>query len=119
MVISILHVFPVEKYACFLCLGLPLVVSSPSLAPSQGTNSFTRGFLGLDKCIACVGTSICKKLYKEQISIHFHLYYTRFTEDTFGIADDGRLFIMDASTIGIIDLQEGEELKQFCYCIRN
>ncbi|KAF5905921.1 deleted in autism-related protein 1, partial [Clarias magur] len=47
--------------------GSKVVVSGPSLAPSQGTNSFTRGFLGLDKCNACVGTSICKKLYKEQI----------------------------------------------------
>ncbi|KAF4086913.1 hypothetical protein AMELA_G00089780 [Ameiurus melas] len=51
----------------FLCLGLPLVVSNPSPIPSQETKSFMRGFLGLDKCNACVGTSICKKLYKEQI----------------------------------------------------
>ncbi|MCJ8732531.1 hypothetical protein PDJAM_G00212470 [Pangasius djambal] len=54
-------------HSWFLCLGLPLVVSNPSPVPSKGTNSFTREFLGLDKCNACVGTSICKKLYKEQI----------------------------------------------------
>lgn len=40
--------------------------------------------------------------------LHFQLYYTSVSEDLFGIAEDGRLFIMDASTIGIIDLQEGE-----------
>ncbi|GAA6108241.1 divergent protein kinase domain 2B isoform X1 [Tachysurus ichikawai] len=51
----------------FLCLGLPLVVSTPSTVLSQDINSFSRGFLGLDKCNACVGTSICKKLYKKQI----------------------------------------------------
>ncbi|KAI5621200.1 deleted in autism-related protein 1 isoform X1 [Silurus asotus] len=51
----------------FLYMGLPLVVPDPSPVPSQGSNSFTRSFLGLDKCNACVGTSICKKLYKEQI----------------------------------------------------
>ncbi|KAG7331183.1 hypothetical protein KOW79_005152 [Hemibagrus wyckioides] len=54
-------------YHWFLCLGLPLVVPNSSPVPSQDTNSFTRGFLGLDKCNVCVGTSICKKLYKEQI----------------------------------------------------
>ncbi|TSL16043.1 Deleted in autism-related protein 1 [Bagarius yarrelli] len=48
------------------CLGMPLVISDPSPIPGY---TFTRSFLGLDKCNACVGTSICKKLYKEQIRL--------------------------------------------------
>ncbi|XP_030643084.1 divergent protein kinase domain 2B [Chanos chanos] len=46
---------------------LALVASSPSLAPQEKTYKFGRGFLGLDKCNACVGTSICKKFSKEEI----------------------------------------------------
>ncbi|XP_004713253.1 divergent protein kinase domain 2B [Echinops telfairi] len=47
--------------------------SSPaSLSPSlvlQVRSSYTSGrtFLGLDKCNACIGTSICKKFFKEEI----------------------------------------------------
>jgi hypothetical protein len=36
-------------------------------APQQKALSLQRAFLGLDKCNACVGTSICKKLLKDQI----------------------------------------------------
>ncbi|XP_076857590.1 divergent protein kinase domain 2B isoform X2 [Brachyhypopomus gauderio] len=40
-------------------------------------------------------------------SLRFNLYYTRVTDTTFGTTEDGRLSIMDASQIGIIDLQNG------------
>lgn len=40
----------------------------PSLVP-RVRSSYTLGrtFLGLDKCNACIGTSICKKFFKEEI----------------------------------------------------
>nr|XP_009930981.1 PREDICTED: deleted in autism-related protein 1 [Opisthocomus hoazin] len=37
---------------------------APHVKPSY---SFGRTFLGLDKCNACIGTSICKKFFKEEI----------------------------------------------------
>ncbi|XP_024435704.2 divergent protein kinase domain 2B [Desmodus rotundus] len=41
---------------------------SPSLVPQVRTSyNFGRTFLGLDKCNACIGTSICKKFFKEEI----------------------------------------------------
>ncbi|XP_004690180.1 PREDICTED: deleted in autism-related protein 1 [Condylura cristata] len=41
---------------------------SPSLVPQVRTSySYGRTFLGLDKCNACIGTSICKKFFKEEI----------------------------------------------------
>lgn len=33
----------------------------------QPVYNFGRNFLGLDKCNACIGTSLCKKLFKEEI----------------------------------------------------
>ncbi|XP_006864304.1 PREDICTED: deleted in autism-related protein 1-like [Chrysochloris asiatica] len=41
---------------------------TPSLVP-QVRSSYNAGrtFLGLDKCNACIGTSICKKFFKEEI----------------------------------------------------
>lgn len=41
-------------------------------------------------------------------SLQFSLFYTSVSEDMFGTLDDSRVFIVDASTIGIIDLQEGQ-----------
>ncbi|XP_012303600.1 divergent protein kinase domain 2B isoform X2 [Aotus nancymaae] len=42
--------------------------SPPSLVPQVRTSyNFGRTFLGLDKCNACIGTSICKKFFKEEI----------------------------------------------------
>ncbi|XP_053437059.1 divergent protein kinase domain 2B isoform X2 [Nycticebus coucang] len=42
--------------------------SPPFLVPRVRTSySFGRTFLGLDKCNACIGTSICKKFFKEEI----------------------------------------------------
>lgn len=41
-------------------------------------------------------------------SLGFRLYYTRLGEDMFGLLEDGRVFITDASTIGVIDLEQGE-----------
>ncbi|XP_012693018.1 divergent protein kinase domain 2B [Clupea harengus] len=40
-------------------------------------------------------------------SLRFRLYYTEATEDMFGLAEDGRMLVMDASGLGVIDLQEG------------
>ncbi|TKC38348.1 divergent protein kinase domain 2B [Monodon monoceros] len=41
---------------------------SPSLVSRVRTSyNFGRTFLGLDKCNACIGTSICKKFFKEEI----------------------------------------------------
>ncbi|XP_038956161.1 divergent protein kinase domain 2B isoform X2 [Rattus norvegicus] len=42
----------------------------PSLVP-RVRSSYTLGktFLGLDKCNACIGTSICKKFFKEEIRL--------------------------------------------------
>ncbi|XP_073702257.1 divergent protein kinase domain 2B [Garra rufa] len=40
-------------------------------------------------------------------SLQFNLFYTSVSEDMFGTLDDSRVFIVDTSTIGIIDLQEG------------
>ncbi|KAK1169758.1 divergent protein kinase domain 2B [Acipenser oxyrinchus oxyrinchus] len=39
--------------------------------------------------------------------LNYHLYYTGVRDDMFGMFEDGRLFITDASTIGVIDKQEG------------
>ncbi len=41
-------------------------------------------------------------------SLQFSLFFTSLSEDMFGTLDDNRVFIVDASTIGIIDLQEGQ-----------
>uniref|UniRef100_A0A668AXX4 Divergent protein kinase domain 2B n=2 Tax=Myripristis murdjan TaxID=586833 RepID=A0A668AXX4_9TELE len=40
-------------------------------------------------------------------SLGFRLYYTQLGEDMFGLLEDGRLIISDASTIGVIDLVQG------------
>ncbi|KAJ8351766.1 hypothetical protein SKAU_G00232420 [Synaphobranchus kaupii] len=43
-------------------------VGSPSSpAAPHKAYTFGRSFLGLDKCNACVGTSICKKFFKDEI----------------------------------------------------
>ncbi|XP_032186668.1 divergent protein kinase domain 2B [Mustela nigripes] len=50
------------------CSLSSLASPSPSLVPRSRTSySFGRTFLGLDKCNACIGTSICKKFFKEEI----------------------------------------------------
>ncbi|XP_066478518.1 divergent protein kinase domain 2B [Tiliqua scincoides] len=55
----------------FLFLNCSLFLEatvSPSSVPRVKPNySFGRTFLGLDKCNACIGTSICKKFFKEEI----------------------------------------------------
>ncbi|XP_063101829.1 divergent protein kinase domain 2B isoform X2 [Cavia porcellus] len=49
------------------CLSSP-AVPPPSLVPQvRSSNNLGRTFLGLDKCNACIGTSICKKFFKEEI----------------------------------------------------
>nr|XP_060626224.1 divergent protein kinase domain 2B isoform X2 [Anolis sagrei ordinatus] len=51
--------------SCCPFLGAAVSPSSgPRVRPSY---SFGRTFLGLDKCNACIGTSICKKFFKEEI----------------------------------------------------
>lgn len=45
-----------------------LASPSPSPGPRIRTSyNLGRTFLGLDKCNACIGTSICKKFFKEEI----------------------------------------------------
>jgi len=46
-----------------LALGSP----KPSPAPREKSHDFRRILLGLDKCNACIGTSICKKFFKDEI----------------------------------------------------
>ncbi|XP_039585337.1 divergent protein kinase domain 2B isoform X2 [Passer montanus] len=41
--------------------------ASPPVPHVKASYSFGRTFLGLDKCNACIGTSICKKFFKEEI----------------------------------------------------
>ncbi|KAF7251246.1 Divergent protein kinase domain 2B, partial [Varanus komodoensis] len=56
-----------------LCLSLMhTYFLGATISPSPGPRvkpsySFGRTFLGLDKCNACIGTSICKKFFKEEI----------------------------------------------------
>ncbi|XP_042666608.1 divergent protein kinase domain 2B [Centrocercus urophasianus] len=69
--------------------------ASPSAPHVRPSYSFGRTFLGLDKCNACIGTSICKKFFKEEIrfdtwlSSHLKLppsyllsYLGNYTDDT-------------------------------------
>ncbi|XP_001512494.1 divergent protein kinase domain 2B [Ornithorhynchus anatinus] len=69
---------------------------APSLVPRvKPSYSFGRTFLGLDKCNACIGTSICKKFFKEEIRFdnwpashlkpppdHFPGYSANYTDDS-------------------------------------
>lgn len=41
--------------------------ASPHPSPVRTSYNLGRTFLGLDKCNACIGTSICKKFFKEEI----------------------------------------------------
>ncbi|NXM91959.1 DIA1R protein, partial [Oenanthe oenanthe] len=41
--------------------------ASPPVPHVKPSYTFGRTFLGLDKCNACIGTSICKKFFKEEI----------------------------------------------------
>ncbi|XP_036921624.1 divergent protein kinase domain 2B [Sturnira hondurensis] len=55
----------VSALSCSVSSSAP---PSPSLVPKVRTSyNFGRTFLGLDKCNACIGTSICKKFFKEEI----------------------------------------------------
>lgn len=47
--------------------ALGSAVSSPAPPSPRTSYSFGRTVLGLDKCNACIGTSICKKFFKEEI----------------------------------------------------
>ncbi|XP_028583160.2 divergent protein kinase domain 2B isoform X1 [Podarcis muralis] len=63
----------VVKLLPLLCLILNCsTFLAATVSPSAGPRvklsySFGRTFLGLDKCNACIGTSICKKFFKEEI----------------------------------------------------
>ncbi|XP_065107940.1 divergent protein kinase domain 2B [Paramisgurnus dabryanus] len=50
-----------------LHLLLALGASEPPLVPQEKLYDFRRNLLGLDKCNACIGTSICKKFFKDEI----------------------------------------------------
>ncbi|OWK50179.1 Deleted in autism-related protein 1, partial [Lonchura striata] len=58
------------------CNPSTAATSSPSVPHVKPSYSFGRTFLGLDKCNACIGTSICKKFFKEEIS-----YSGNYTDD--------------------------------------
>uniref|UniRef100_A0A8C0C1P4 Divergent protein kinase domain 2B n=1 Tax=Buteo japonicus TaxID=224669 RepID=A0A8C0C1P4_9AVES len=49
------------------CNPSAAATASPSAPHIKPSYSFGRTFLGLDKCNACIGTSICKKFFKEEI----------------------------------------------------
>lgn len=50
-----------------LYLIVALGTSDPSPSPQEKSYEFRRNLLGLDKCNACIGTSICKKFFKDEI----------------------------------------------------
>ncbi|KAJ7320627.1 hypothetical protein JRQ81_020138 [Phrynocephalus forsythii] len=62
-----------QVLASFLCWTLNCrPFSEATVSPTAGPRvkpsyNFGRTFLGLDKCNACIGTSICKKFFKEEI----------------------------------------------------
>ncbi|CAK6449912.1 unnamed protein product [Pipistrellus nathusii] len=47
--------------------ALSSAVSPPAPPSPRTSSSLGRSVLGLDKCNACIGTSICKKFFKEEI----------------------------------------------------
>lgn len=47
--------------------ALSSAVSSPAPPSPRTSYNLGRSVLGLDKCNACIGTSICKKFFKEEI----------------------------------------------------
>ncbi|KAK1167769.1 divergent protein kinase domain 2B, partial [Acipenser oxyrinchus oxyrinchus] len=65
-----------------------------------------------------LGQHIWKPLFSLELAselprangLYYHLYYTGVRDDMIGMFEDGRLFITDASTIGVIDKQEGKQL---------
>ncbi|XP_054831025.1 divergent protein kinase domain 2B isoform X2 [Eublepharis macularius] len=44
--------------------------------------------------------------------LNYYFYFTHVDADTFGVFNNGHLFIRDASTLGIIDMQEGTPLME-------
>ncbi|XP_031199905.1 divergent protein kinase domain 2B [Mastomys coucha] len=55
----------VSTLSCSFSLPASL---TPSLVPRvRSSYTLEKTFLGLDKCNACIGTSICKKFFKEEI----------------------------------------------------
>lgn len=51
----------------FWVSALSSAVSSPAPPSPRTSYSLGRAVLGLDKCNACIGTSLCKKFFKEEI----------------------------------------------------
>ncbi|XP_073919575.1 divergent protein kinase domain 2B isoform X2 [Castor canadensis] len=49
------------------CSSLPASPSPSLVSRVRSSYNLGRTFLGLDKCNACIGTSICKKFFKEEI----------------------------------------------------
>ncbi|XP_056321539.1 divergent protein kinase domain 2B [Danio aesculapii] len=80
-----------------LCFILVFSSADPSPAPQDKSHDFRKIFLGLDKCNACIGTSICKKFFKDEIrferrltaqsnlcSADVHSYEGNYTDSTAG-----------------------------------
>ncbi|XP_007493362.2 divergent protein kinase domain 2B [Monodelphis domestica] len=78
------------------CISSTESLTAPSSVPRvKSSYNFGRTFLGLDKCNACIGTSICKKFFKEEIRFdnwlashlklppdYFSTYPANYSDDT-------------------------------------
>ncbi|XP_043928307.1 divergent protein kinase domain 2B isoform X2 [Protopterus annectens] len=72
------HLYMLLSHLLILnCSCLPKPSLSLESPPITANSTFDKSFLGLDKCNACIGTSICKKFFKEEIRfeswLSFHL----------------------------------------------
>uniref|UniRef100_A0A7M4FGB5 Divergent protein kinase domain 2B n=1 Tax=Crocodylus porosus TaxID=8502 RepID=A0A7M4FGB5_CROPO len=65
--VNVVGLFPLLQFLTLSCSPLSEATTSPTVPHVKPSYSFGRTFLGLDKCNACIGTSICKKFFKEEI----------------------------------------------------
>ncbi|XP_074156899.1 divergent protein kinase domain 2B isoform X2 [Sminthopsis crassicaudata] len=84
------------QFVTLSCISSSEALIAPSLVPRvKASYNFGRTFLGLDKCNACIGTSICKKFFKEEIRFdnwlaphlklppdYFSTYPANYSDDT-------------------------------------
>ncbi|XP_025049166.1 deleted in autism-related protein 1 isoform X2 [Alligator sinensis] len=64
---NVVGLFPLLQFLTLSRSPLSEATTSPNVPHVKPSYSFGRTFLGLDKCNACIGTSICKKFFKEEI----------------------------------------------------
>lgn len=48
--------------------------------------------------------------------LNYFFYFTHVDADTFGVFNNGQLFIQDASMLGVIDKQEGIQMQIWIIC---